>query len=117
MDKKDFEKEEEKLKVTLEVVEKLLNEEKIQLEDLYDAFIGNQDDLIRLVQRKNIHINNLKYSLDKPYFARIDFKADDSDKIQTFYIGKNGIINGTDIVVTDWRADMPAVLYCKQFGR
>ena len=117
MAKEDFEEEKEKLKNTLEVVEGLLDEEKKQLENLYDAFIGNQEDLLKLLQRKNMHINNLEFALNKPYFARIDFIADDNNKKQTVYIGKNGIIDGTDIVVTDWRAPISSLYYDSEVGK
>ena len=64
-----------------------------------------------------IHIKNLEVSLDKPYFARIDFTYDDDNKTQVVYIGKNGIMDDTNIVVTDWRAPISSLYYDAEVGK
>ena len=64
-----------------------------------------------------IHIRNLKTSVNKPYFARIDFTSDEDGKVSTVYIGKNGVIKNTDIIVTDWRAPISSLYYDAEIGR
>ena len=66
---------------------------------------------------KKIHIRNLKTSVNKPYFARIDFTSDEDGKVSTVYIGKNGVIKNTDIIVTDWRAPISSLYYDAEIGR
>ena len=87
MEKKILELEREKLKKTLEIIKEELIKEKEDLTDIENNFIGDKGIYQSLVNSKNIHIKNLKTSLDNPYFARIDFK-DTSNNVNKVYIGK-----------------------------
>ena len=107
--------EKHKLKETLEIIHETLNEEKQELKDLYNTFIGNRDELLKVAEHKKIHISNLETSLDKPYFARIDFTYDDGET-HTIYIGKNGVSQKTNIVITDWRAPISSLYYDAEVG-
>lgn len=113
MNEKQLEK--QKLKETLEIIHETLNEEKQELKDLYNTFIGNRDELWKVAEHKKIHISNLETSLDKPYFARIDFTYDDGET-HTIYIGKNGVSQKTNIVITDWRAPISSLYYDAEVG-
>lgn len=64
-----------------------------------DYLEKNQDDLIR--------------SIKKPYFCRIDFKHDDSDKVNEFYIGKISLpkIEDNELLIVDWRSPISSVYY------
>ena len=115
MNELDIEK--KKLKDTIDVVDRLLEEETEDLNVLYNNHIGSRDELFRLANIKKVHINNLSKSKEKPYFARIDFKANDDDKTMTMYIGKNGITDNTDIIVTDWRAPISSLYYDAEIGK
>ena len=46
---------------------------------------------------KKIHISNLETSLERPYFARIDFTSEEDGKTSTIYIEKNGVMKDTNI--------------------
>ena len=89
MEKKILELEREKLKKTLEIIKEELIREKDDLTDIENNFIGDKGVYQSLVNSKNVHIKNLKASLDNPYFARIDFK-DTNNNINKVYIGKAG---------------------------
>lgn len=55
-------------------------------------------------------------ALKKAYFGRIDVKDGDRD-VETFYIGKGGVMNGTtEILVVDWRAPIANVYYENGLG-
>lgn len=114
---KDLQIEREKLEQTLEIIKEVLNVEKVDLEKLYKDFIGSRDELWSIADRKKIHISNLETSLDRPYFARIDFTSEEDEKTNTIYIGKNGVMKDTNIIVTDWRAPISSLYYDAEVGK
>lgn len=117
MNMNEYELEKKKLFETLKIVREVLAEEQTDLKNLYSNFIGDKEELWRIADRKKIHIKNLETSLEKPYFARIDFTSDEDGKISTIYIGKNGVMKDTDIIVTDWRAPISSLYYDAEVGK
>ena len=63
--------EKEKLKNTLLIIKQVLESEKDGLNNLFDSFIGNREQLWKIAEQKKIHIQNLEASLDKPYFVML----------------------------------------------
>jgi len=116
METLELEREKEKLRQTIEIIGIILDDEKIDLNNLYDNFIGDREELWRIADRKKLHISNLEVAKDKPYFARIDFTAEEDGKTSTIYIGKNGVIKNADIIVTDWRAPISSLYYNAEVG-
>lgn len=117
MNEIEFQKEKIKLDKTLEIIREILIDEKDDLKKLPDNFIGSRDELLKIVDRKKMHISNLEVSENKPYFARIDFVSDDDGKMSTIYIGKNGVSKSANIIVTDWRAPISSLYYDAEIGR
>ena len=117
MDKLEFEKEKEKLEQTIDIVKQILQDENLDLKRLYNDFVSDREELWRIADRKKLHISNLEIAKDKPYFARIDFVSEEDGKISTIYIGKNGVMKNTDIIVTDWRAPISSLYYDAEVGR
>lgn len=115
MEKKTLELEKEKLNNTINIVEEILNDENKKLEELYEEYFDDKEELWRIAERKKIRIKNLEFALDKPYFARIDFISDDGEK-SIVYIGKNGIMKDSNIIVTDWRAPISSLYYDSEIG-
>lgn len=116
MEIKELEKEKEKLSQTIEIIGKILDKEKVDLKKLYSDFVGDREELWRIADSKKLHISNLEIAEDKPYFARIDFTSEDDGKTSTIYIGKNGVMNDADIIVTDWRAPISSLYYDAEVG-
>ncbi len=110
------EKELKKLEQTIEIIGDILNKKELDLKNLYDSFSGDLEELWRVADRMKLRISNLKTSLNKPYFARIDFTSDDDGKTSSIYIGKNGVMKDTNIVVTDWRAPISSLYYDAEIG-
>lgn len=117
MNTKEFEVEKEKLFKTIEIIKDILVDKEEELKNLFNNFIGDREELWKIADMKKIHIRNLKTSVNKPYFARIDFTSDEDGKVSTVYIGKNGVIKNTDIIVTDWRAPISSLYYDAEIGR
>lgn len=107
--------EKEHLRETIAII-KILLKEQMSLEKIYSEHLGSREELWRIANRKKIHIHNLESSLDTPYFARIDFTFEKDGKLQTIYIGKNGIMQNTNIIVTDWRAPISSLYYDSEVG-
>lgn len=106
----DLELERNKLEDVLNKVTKTFEIEKKELYNLEHSKPEDEDLWLREISRKKIHISNLEYAKDKPYFARIDFEFDNHDNI-TVYIGKNGLIYDDEVVITDWRAPISSLYY------
>ena len=112
----DLKAEKEHLRETIAIIKEILQNEQMSLEKLYSEYLGSREELWSIADRKKIHIHNLESSLDTPYFARIDFTFEKDGKLQTIYIGKNGIMQNTDIIVTDWRAPISSLYYDSEVG-
>lgn len=112
----EFDLEKKKLQETTELIKKILKTKKQELENLYNNFIGEREELWRRASEQEIHIKNIETAVDKPYFARIDFQFDGREKIDTIYIGRHGISDGSEIVVTDWRAPISSLYYDSEVG-
>ena len=106
----DLELERNKLEDVLNKVTKTFEIEKKELYNLEHSKPEDEDLWLREISRKKIHISNLEYAKDKPYFARIDFEFDNHGNI-TVYIGKNGLIYDDEVVITDWRAPISSLYY------
>lgn len=117
MDKLEFEREKVKLEQTIAIIKQILQDENLDLKRLYNDFVGDREELWRIADRKKLHISNLEVAQDKPYFARIDFVAEEDGKTSTIYIGKNGVMKDTNIIVTDWRAPISSLYYDAEIGK
>lgn len=60
----------------------------------------------------------LNKSLMKPYFARVDFAEDGSNKTQQLYIGKVSLLreNDQEPIIVDWRAPAATLYYEGRLG-
>ena len=113
----EFILEKNKLAETLKMVKEILAAETEDLNNLYKNYHGDIEELWRMTDRKKNHITNLKYSLGKPYFARVDFTYDKDKQKHSIYIGKNGISKASNIIVTDWRAPISSLYYDGEIGK
>ena len=56
---------------------------------------------------------------DNPYFAKIDFNAEDSQELEKYYIGLNSLTktDSNDFVVIDWRSKIASLFYDYELGK
>ena len=59
---------------------------------------------------KFLRLEELKYQLEEPYFARLDLKDSKKDHDETFYIGKFGFTDKYPVII-DWRAKIASIYY------
>ncbi len=118
MDEKEFLREKEKLK---QVVQQLNNEER-QLEENFSKTDKNyeKDSYVKAhIEYLNYKkLSDLKKIKQKPYFARIDFKAKDELK-EELYIGKISILDSENQrpIIIDWRAPISNLYYDGRIGK
>ncbi|MDF2636645.1 MAG: Helicase superfamily 1 UvrD-related protein, partial [Pelosinus sp.] len=67
-------------------------------------------------------IYDMQEALGSPYFGRVDFKEDDGENYESFYIGRVkisrlDILTVKDILVFDWRDPVATIFYECQDGR
>lgn len=67
-------------------------------------------------------IYDIKEAIGSPYFGRVDFKEDDAEEYERFYIGRIKIsrleiLTVKDILVFDWRDPVATIFYECQDGR
>ena len=65
-----------------------------------------------------LRLRNLAEASRKPYFARVDFREDNQEQPQSYYIGKMVLIRESDMrpVIIDWRAPVASLYYEERLG-
>ena len=129
----DYTQETERLDYTREYIDKTLNatEEyrKLYKDNIKDAMI-NLDYLdssssyisilinTKFIEMADRNFDNLSKAINKPYFARIDFKESESTNIDKIYIGKTSLFRAEDSIplIVDWRSPIANVYYEGRIG-
>ena len=118
MDEKEFLREKEKLKQVcqkLDTEEKELENNLAKTDSSYEKDSYVRAHLVYLGHKKIMDLRKIK---TKPYFARIDFKANGEEKEQ-LYIGKLSIIDSQtqEPIIIDWRAPISNLYYDGRIGK
>lgn len=130
----DYEQEVERLEYTKEYIEKTLDatEEyrRLYKENIKDAMVeldyldSSQSYISIIINSKFIEIadrnfDSLSKSRNKPYFARMDFKQQGSEKIEEFYIGKTTLFKAENSfpLIIDWRSPIANLYYEGRLGK
>ena len=105
MNNKTFLEEKEKLK---EINNKVLEEEKIIEEELRKSDLNyTMEDIAKgeVLLTRVKKLENIKKIKNVPYFARMDFKEENTD-LEKLYIGKISILDNktAEPIIVDWRA-------------
>lgn len=118
--------EEARLATTLQIVdkEKRKLEKELGIENGEDRYINVIDDssmeavVAQFVMRTRLqHLNHLRLSQKRPYFARLDFTPEGGGKV-THYLGRWGVTEtpNYNVVVLDWRSPVANLYYSGQLG-
>ena len=66
-------------------------------------------------------VNEMRYAMGKPYFARVDFIPDHEGSFgegsHAYYIGKTTLLRGIELLIVDWRAPVSTLYYEGRLGR
>lgn len=76
------------------------------------------DDYERFLLASKHELIKLKKQLLSPYFGKIEFKANDEEDDNPYYIGIHNLTDGSPIpVVCDWRAPISSLYYDYEIGK
>ena len=129
---KDWLKEQEHFDSCLKLIEdnivryeKECDERHQETQELFKAIQGGNEELYNQMMTSASLEDHAANQLRKnraaalvPYFGRIDYREELTDKEARIYIGKNGIFrNKTDVVIADWRAPISSVYYENEIGK
>ncbi|WP_160680056.1 RNA polymerase recycling motor HelD [Clostridium sp. C8-1-8] len=128
----DYEEELKRLGITLKYLKNyndriLADKNKIDSEVEYGLSHYNSDNAeqfndlsINYVLQKNLEykVKGLESSIEKPYFARVDFKERHKDKLEKLYIGKVSLMddNTNEMIIVDWRSPVATLYYEGRLG-
>lgn len=117
MPKDVFDAEAETLRRKISEFQEGLQDMRILRDRMPDMYKSQPDLLAEMMAQANRRIINLQRGLNNPYFARIDFKDDDAGRTEKCYIGKIGLIDENQKLVTvDWRAPIASLYYDSNLG-
>ena len=112
----EMESEKQKLEDVLKDYKEYIEDTTLEMNNVFKLYQDKEEALKKknLLERK---LNVLKQNVEKPYFARIDFKNKKENLTDICYIGKVGIINyDNKIIVVDWRAPISSLYYDSNVG-
>lgn len=117
MEIKDFKKEEEKLNHILIKYDEVMKYYKNRINSIFTTYANNQTMIENLTEIYLEKIRLMEKSLNKPYFARLDFKRNGESDIEELYIGKVGVIDEkNNNIIIDWRAPVSSMYYDSNIG-
>ncbi len=112
-----LELEKQKLAEVLVKFQENIEELKFRIEFLPSTYRDNLDLFAAFSVLYSRKLELMEKTAQKPYFARIDFRGDGSDLAEICYIGKVGVFDTDDTLVTvDWRAPIAALYYDSNLG-
>lgn len=122
IEKEEYLREEQKLKKTRKHIDEEIKKSIARLEEGFEEydFDDYSDDYMKaaLTDRYKQRIKNLTMIRPKPYFARVDFVENGTDKRDAFYLGKTFVTDHENLeqVVIDWRAPIADLYYEGRLG-
>ena len=87
-----------------------------QMIDLTQITMTEETDVNRFYDFQR-RIENMKKMVVSPYFARLDFREEGFDEDETIYIGYLSLLDGSDVLICDWRADICSMYYDSPLGK
>ncbi len=87
-----------------------------QLIDLTQITMTEETDVNRYYDFQR-RIENMKKMVISPYFARLDFIEEGYNEEETIYIGYLSLLDGSEVLICDWRADICSMYYDSPLGK
>ncbi len=109
--------EKERLEITKKQFQEVIEDLELTIQALNRRQMMDPDALYALIKQYENKLRIVKESLNKPYFARIDFD-DAMQKVKDVcYIGKVGVSDvDKNIITVDWRAPIASLYYDSNIG-
>lgn len=115
---KIIEEEQKYLQFTLRKFKEIIENTELRLQALPRMYRDNPVLLSNLMLQFQHKLDLLNKIQGRPYFARIDFKDEEEQNVEKCYIGKVGIFDDDNNIVTiDWRSPIASLYYDSNIGR
>ncbi len=116
MNEKIFYEEKKHLDITCNKIFEVIEDTRMDLETMPKR-VSDEYVLNELMKRTSLRFFNLQKCIEKPYFARIDFKEDKALNTDFCYLSKVGIADyDGNLVTVDWRAPVASLYYDSNVG-
>ena len=129
----DYQKEEQRLSETKQYIEEILTaaegkhenfkgniKEAFENLDYLDSSLSYINILVnaKFIEMNSSDIEHLRRVEQKPYFARIDFKNEDTGEHDAYYIGKVSLFrkDSQESLIVDWRSPVASLYYDGRLG-
>lgn len=126
----DFESEKKHLEATIALMHQIIADLNSDIDDRslhIKKSMSIKDQISAYVHRmlrsdNSEKIQNIEEAMPNPYFGRVDFREDETEEFNSFYIGrykvaKLQIEDSSDILVFDWRDPIATIFYESYGGR
>ena len=118
MEKENLQLEKSKLNEILEKYKELIEYYGLKIKAIPRIYANNPRMLENFLELYTEKLNAMEKNSLKPYFARIDFKRDEENKVEQLYIGKVGVMDEDNKIITiDWRAPIASMYYDSNIGK
>ena len=118
MDNSEFQQEKETLHNVLEKYEDIMQFYNSRIDAIPKIYKDDTTMINNSIEMYSEKLRLMKRSIDKPYFARLDFSRDGEEKVEKLYIGKVGVMDEDNNNITiDWRAPISSMYYDSNIGR
>lgn len=118
MNEFEFLKEKEILQEIIEKYKDIMEYYGLRIEAIPKIYMNNELMIKNAIEMYSEKLRLMEKSIDKPYFARLDFARDGETKLEKLYIGKVGVMDeDNNNIVIDWRAPVSSMYYDSNIGR
>ena len=103
------------LKHTLDKYDEVIDDSILKKNNLVRLYPNDSEKRLEEKLRLESEIESITNAKNNPYFARIDFKSNDT--LDKCYIGKLGVSDyDNNIITVDWRASISSIYYDSNIG-
>ena len=118
MDNIEFQNEKENLHNVIEKYKDIMEYYNLRMDAIPKIYANNPLMINNSIEMYSNKLKLMEKSIDKPYFARIDFARDGEANVEKLYIGKVGVMDVDNNNITiDWRAPISSMYYDSNIGR
>lgn len=118
MDSNEFQKEKTTLLEIIKKYNEVMEYYNLRIKAIPRIYSNNPSMIANFIEMYSEKIRMMEKSINKPYFARLDFNRDGEEKTEVLYIGKVGVMDEDNKNVTiDWRAPISSMYYDSNIGK
>ena len=114
----ELQKEKETLHNVIEKFKDVMHYYEQRIEVAPKVYVNNEVMINNAIEMYGEKLRLMQKSINKPYFARLDFARDGEESVERLYIGKVGVMDEDNNNITiDWRAPISSMYYDSNMGR